>query len=181
MNMEAVSLSGEGVFTLKRVFLNVLSGRPEFLRLNREHLSAKHIPERFLVERKWSKRGDVLEWTGSEEEARQYLEELIEGSEIGRRPTDENSAKPTTDDRELLERIEAVLRKEEQPKGLWCFNCVFRFSAAQFCSMFHFDDWPVEQVERALRHVIHEAKVPLLGTLGMEKDKKTFIYIREDA
>ena len=179
LSIESITLSSSAVVTLKRVFLNLLSGRPEWTRCQRAFLKSEQVPERFLIERKWAIRGEYLEWQGSESQARTYLEELMAGSRPSKKHL--SSTSPSTAGEvspDLMQRIVEAIEREEKPPGVWSFPCVFRFSAAEFQGMFRFKDDDLGDLQATLQHAILTNLVKTTGKLGLNGERG-FIYVRE--
>ena len=174
--MEQVALSSASLVTLKRIYLNLLSGREECRSFRRHAVKELGVPDRFLVERRWALRGERYEYQGSAEEARKDLDELL----VVRPEKVEKRDAPTAgavDDQVVEQVLEAMLREERAP-GVWSFGCVFRMSPTQLANMLRLTTSPVEAVDAAVRHLIENERLnDLKGTLGLEKNG--FIYVRE--
>ena len=121
MDVEVVALSPLQHMTMKRLFLNVLSGDPQFLTCNRAALKELGVPERFLIERGWAIRGAKLHFTQSQDRARSHLQELLPVAEAACAASVQLS--PSASSPELMERIKAAMAREEKV----CSSCLLSF------------------------------------------------------
>jgi hypothetical protein len=108
MDAEVVALSPVQHMTVKRLFLNVLSGDEQFLACNRATLKELGVPERFLIERGWAIRGNKLQFTQTLDKARLHLRELLPAGERAEAAT----GAPVT--HEVVERVAAAIAREEK-------------------------------------------------------------------
>ncbi len=144
-----VALSPSQHATVKRLFLNVLSGDDRFLSCNRAALQEQQIPQRFLIERGWAIRGNKMTFTLSMDKARQFLQELqatngpVPGPVAAAAPVPSEAGKAALP--EVVARVKAAIQREEKV-GL------FRSSSFTLCLT----------LRSASRRVVVSLCVPLL-------------------
>jgi hypothetical protein len=177
--MHTVTLTKDQFVLVKRMFLNVLSGQGRFLSCNR--VALKGFPERFLIERQWVIRGPKLCFSGTQESAREVLDELQGAFDASSSSVvNENSSSPVLSSPRVMKELEKAVQREEQRPGVWSFPCVFRLTAAELGKMLGLEERDANRIASAVKSLIADEGFVKSMMGKLEATGSTFMYSRNE-